>query len=310
MPEGLVDRRAREDRGGREQGDDVGPGEHLADPHHALAFGRQPVDEALHLRRDLLGVRSACAEHQLHLRRQLGGRPQEQREPLLAGDPADEDHARAVRVDTQLAHPSRRVHRLPVLGVDPVVYDVHPAGVDGRVAAEDVVAHRGADPDHRVGCFVRRPLGPAGHGVPAAELLGLPRAHRLEAVRGHHVRGAVQQRGEVAGHVGVPGVRVHDLGPFAAAHHLEVHPERADRRVGVGQSGRVAVRRGAGLGALLPEAVHARIDPVLGAQRPDQLGHVHPRASVDIRRVLTRAGHRCACGEPTAEGSTAVTRRN
>ena len=68
---------------------------------------RQSVDETLHLGRDLLGVRGAGAEHQLHLRRQLGGGPQEQREPLLPGDPADEHHARPVGVDAELADPVR-----------------------------------------------------------------------------------------------------------------------------------------------------------------------------------------------------------
>ena len=103
-----------------------GRGSISRDPHDAVALGGQPVDEALDLRLDLLGVRGAGAQDELHLGRELGGRAQEEREPLLAGDPSDEDDARAVGVDAQLAHPSRVLHRLPVVGVDAVVHDVHP----------------------------------------------------------------------------------------------------------------------------------------------------------------------------------------
>ena len=46
----------------------------------------------------------------------------------------------------------------------------------------------------------------------AAELLGLPRSQRLEAVRRHDVRHAVQQGRGVPGEVGVPGVGVDQVG--------------------------------------------------------------------------------------------------
>ena len=74
---------------------------------------------------------------------------------------------------------------------------------------------------------------------------------------------------------------------LAAADHLEVDAQGADRRVGLGQPGRVGVPGGAGLVALAAEAVHARVDAVHGAQRPDELGHVHAGAAVDLGRVLT-----------------------
>ena len=85
-------------------------------------------------------------------------------------------------------------------------------GIQRRVGAQHVVAHAGADRDHRVGGLDRGRLHPRRHPVAAAELLGLPRPHRLERMRGQHVRDAVQQRGQVPGQPGVPGVRVHDGG--------------------------------------------------------------------------------------------------
>ncbi len=100
-------------------------------------------------------------QDQLHVRRELGGRSQEQRQALLSGDPADEDDAGPVGVDSQLAHPVGRGDRCPVVGVDAVVHHAHPVGVDGGVAAQDVVAHGGAHRDDRVGCFVCRPSRPS-----------------------------------------------------------------------------------------------------------------------------------------------------
>ncbi len=72
-------------------------------------------------------------------------------------------------------------------------------------------AHAVGDGDHGVRGLHRGALRPARQGVPAAELLGLPGAQRLQRVRGQHVRDAVEQLAEVPGQVGVPGVRVHQV---------------------------------------------------------------------------------------------------
>ena len=260
--------------------------QHLGDPHDAVALPPQVRDQALHLGLDLRGVGRAGAQHHLHVGGQLGDRAQEQRQPLLPGDPADEDHRGPVRVDAELAHPVGVGARRPVVGVDAVVHDVDAAGVDGRVAAQHVVAHRRRHRDHRRGRFVRRPLHPGGDRVPAAELLGLPRPQRLQRVRADHVRHAVQQRGEVAGEVGVPGVGVDQVRAGAAVGDREVDAEGAQRRVGVGELGEVGVGRGQRLLTRRAERVHPGLEVGQPAQRTDQLGHVHPRAAVDLRGVL------------------------
>ena len=87
-----------------------------------------------------------------------------------------------------------------------------------------------------VGALERGLLDPARDAVAAAELLGLPRPQRLEAVRGDDVRDAVQQLGEVAGAVRVPGVRVHEVGARDVLRHLQVDAERRERRVRVRSS--------------------------------------------------------------------------
>ena len=66
--------------------------------------------------------------------------------------------------------------------------------------------HAGAHRDHGVGGQVGSALDPGGDAVATAELLRLPWPQWLQGVRGHDVRHVVQQLGEVAGHVGVPGV--------------------------------------------------------------------------------------------------------
>ncbi|GMA84934.1 hypothetical protein GCM10025868_01840 [Angustibacter aerolatus] len=70
---------------------------------------------------------------------------------------------------------------------------------------------------------------------PPPSLLGLPRAQRLEAVGRDDVRAPVQQAGEVPAEVGVPGVRVHDVGPGAVPRHRQVDAERAQGGVGAGE---------------------------------------------------------------------------
>ena len=57
---------------------------------------------------------------------------------------------------------------------------------------------------------------------------------------------------------------------------------------------RVGVAGRPGLGPLAAEAVHPRVDPVEGAQRPDQLGDVDAGTAVDVGRVLPWTAHRSA----------------
>ena len=143
---------------------------------------------------------------------------------------------------------------------------------------EDVVAHAGADGDHRVGGLDGGALHPRRDAVAAAELLGLPRPHRLERMRGQHVGDAVQQRGEMAGHAGVPGVRVHDGGPGRGVGHDEVGGQRR-------QAGLAPAQRGIGLCDERPVARRAHAVHVHLAQLPqlsNQFGDVYTRTAVDL----------------------------
>jgi hypothetical protein len=100
------------------------------------------------------------------------------------------------------------------------------------------------------------------------------------------VRHAVQQAREVAAEVGVPGVRVHQVGAGAVVGDGQVDAKSADRGVRVRESGQVGVRRGALFVARRTEGMHLRGEVVTCAERPDQLGHVYSGAAVDLGRVL------------------------
>jgi hypothetical protein len=103
------------------------------------------------------------------------------------------------------------------------------------------------------------------------------------------VRDPAEQPAEVTGEVRVPGVGVDEVGAGEGVDHLEVHAERPDRSVRVGQLRQVGVAgdrdaAGAVLGPGSVERVHPDVDPA--AEDARELGDVHAGAAVDVGRVL------------------------
>ena len=165
-------------------------------------------DLGLDLRRDLGRVGRPGAEHELRARIELQGGVERVRDALLARDPPHE-HDEGPSGSMPWRSEGVRARVGPVaLRVDAVVDDAHARGVDGRIAGEDVARLLARDRDDRVGGLQRGALAEARDGVAAAELLLLPRPHRLEAVHGRDVRDPVQQLREVAAEIRVPGVAV------------------------------------------------------------------------------------------------------
>ena len=157
--------------------------------------------------------------------------------PFLAGDPADEGHHRPwpgrPRVRESTDSLGLGWGRVPDVGVDAVLDHVHPGRVQRRVRRQHVVAHAGTHRDHRIGGLHGGALHPQRHLVAAAELFGLPRPQRFQRMRRQHVRDAVQQRGEMPGHAGVPGVRMHHRRIGGGIGHPKVRRQRRQRGVGV-----------------------------------------------------------------------------
>jgi hypothetical protein len=288
--ERLVDGRADEDGRVREQLPQLVPGHDTVDPDDSRARGLQLLDQTGDLGHDLRGVRRPGAQHELDVLRQRGGGTQQVRQPLLPGDAADEDDAGSLRVDPEARHVVGAVVRIPLLGVDAVVDHVHLVGVQLGVAAQDVAAHAVADGDDGGRPLVCGAFGERRQGVSPAELLGLPRPQRLEAVRSDDVRHLVEQTGHVTGEVGVPGVRmdqvdpVHPALPSGVASHAQVHTERLQGSVLPCEVRRVVVRRDRGFLARLAEAADVQVDVAPECLR--ELGDVHARAAVHLRWVL------------------------
>jgi hypothetical protein len=191
-----------------------------------------------------------------------------------------------VRVHADRFEERSVLHGAPTFDVDAVVDDAHPGRIDLRVAAEDVGPHAGADRDHSGGVLVRELLDAAGDGIAAAELLGLPRTQRFEAVRGEDVRDSVQLGGEMPGEVRVPGVAVDDVGLLDRGDDLEVGAEGLQRAVRGGEFGGSTVGGRARLVARLAERPDTHLDALTKGR--DQLGDVHSRTAVDLGRILLR----------------------
>ena len=164
------------------------------------------------------------------------------------------------------------------------MHDLDALGVDRGIGAQDVASHARADGDHGIRRLERGLLDPAGHPVAPAELLGLPRTQRLQTVRRHDVRDAMEQLGEVAGPVRVPGVAVHDVGAGDVLGHLQVDTEGRQGRIGGGELRGHQVRVHMRFIARLAERPHHDIRR--WTQRVDQLGHVDTGSAVDLRRIF------------------------
>lgn len=267
-----------------EELDDGRAWEHLRDPVHPVARAAQFVDEVTELGTDLGGVGRSRAEHELGTGIEGARSAQQMRDALLPGDAADEEHVRPAGVDTEAAQHVRSVVGPVETGVDAVVDDVHPGRVERRVAAQDVRAHAVGHRDHGVGGLDRGPFGPARERVTAAELLGLPGPQGLQRVGGDHVRDAVEQFGEMAGEIGVPGVGVDEIAVRQRRGHRQVDGEGAQGVVGAVEPGEGGVPHDPVHRARLAPAVHVEF-----RQRPQLPGeelHMDPGPAVDVRRIL------------------------
>ena len=281
----------------RVQGDDVLLRQHLRDPNDVrLRILLRRLHELGHLRGDLRRVGRPGAEHNLDAGVQVADRAHEMKNPLLARDPPDEEHDRNLRVDAEPPESRRSTTRAILVGVDPVVDDAdalrwHP------VQRLYVLLHRLGDSDDAVGVLVCRSLDPGRCMVGGTELLHLPRAVRLERVRGEHQPRAGERPREATSEVGIPSVAVDDVGRLHRADHRQVADERVEQLCVTGILGGEAQRRRDAADAevpirlvLLAEAEHvdAMRAPLRARQLAGEILDVDTRAAVDVRRILVR----------------------
>jgi hypothetical protein len=281
---------------------DLGHRQHGVDPLHPGPARHR----GLQARGQLRGVGTARAQHERYL---VGQRPrglQQLEDALLLADAAHEEHV-------GLAHLVAREH-LAGLGaaegvrVDSVVDDHH--SLRGHLeVGQDVGAHLGRHRDHPLRALDREALGPRRDRVAGAELIGLPRAQRLQAVQRDHERQIVDRLRQHAAQAHVPGVGVHHVGGHRIAGHGEPHRQGLERG-GVGDlrpAGQplprgVAPHAQVGPGhRLVAEA--ADLDGRTAGQRAAQVVDHHAGAAVDVGRVLAaqeQNSHRRHPGELTA----------
>ena len=105
----------------------------------------------------------------------------------------------------------RVLDRAPELRVDPVVDDLDALGVDVGVRPQDVRPHPGGDRDDPGRGQVRRPLDPGRQPVAPTELFGFPRTVGFQRVSADDVRDVVEDAGQQASEIGIPGVGMNEV---------------------------------------------------------------------------------------------------
>ena len=100
--ERLIYRRTHEDRGMCVQRDDLLFRQHLANPDDRMrALGARAVNRFCHLSSDVRCVRRTGTKDDLNARVEVPYRVDEMHDPLLAGNPADEQDIRDVWIDAK-----------------------------------------------------------------------------------------------------------------------------------------------------------------------------------------------------------------
>ena len=276
--------------------------QHFFNPDDVAAFLIQLGERDLDLFGDFRGVRSTGAQHHLNV---LGNQVQcleQVWQALLAGDTAHEQQGglRTVDVVTLEHLPTRIVwcRGSEVGHGDAVVHHNHLVRIEVRVSSQNILAHATGNGDHTIGVLVSILLSPGAQIVAAAELLTLPRAERLQRVRGNNQWSAVQHLGHVARQAGIPGVRVDDVGVHIIG-DLQINAEGLQCGVGISQLrrrviaddlqaalsiGSIRDSRNVRLGALAIKRTNGYVD-ALGKHLGQFLG-VYTGPTIDMRRVF------------------------
>ncbi|MPN16280.1 hypothetical protein SDC9_163618 [bioreactor metagenome] len=154
---------------------------------------------------------------------------------------------------------------------------------DERVGILDVLDHGSRDRDHGIRILVGRLLDPARDTVAATQLFDLPRTIRFQGVRRDHSRDVLEQPGDDARELRIPGVRVDDVDWGYGRGHRHIGTQRPDGAVGAG-----GVVLGVGGGTFTGLAHALDIDAVTEfAQLRNQLTHMYASAAVDVRGVFS-----------------------
>ena len=161
--------------------------------------------------RNFRGIRSACAQNDLDIRRQIVDRIHQVRNALLPRDSPYKQNIRHRRIDAVISQRPGLAGFLIFHEIDAVIDDMNAVGIDIGVGLLNISLGSLRNRNHRVGVHNCRPLHPRTHRVTAAELLGLPCAERLKRMRRQNKRNPVQLLSQKSRHRYVPCVRVDNI---------------------------------------------------------------------------------------------------
>ena len=151
-------------------------------------------------------------------------------DPLLPRDPADEEHVRFRRIDSETLQRRRRFHLAIFVQVDAVVDHVQPLRRDVEEPLDDPPSSRCETAITASAISRRRLLQPDGEIVAAAELLAFPGPQRLQRMDRDHERNAVVHLREDAAPVAVPSVAMHQIGIDLRGVEIRAALHRAENR--------------------------------------------------------------------------------
>ena len=167
----------------------------------------------------------APAEDHLYARPDVLHGVDQMNDPLLAGDPADEEYEPLLGVDLILGQDGPIGSRLVLAQVDPVMDDPNPVVVNS-IEGMNVLAHRLGNGDDAIGILVGGPLDPGTRSIRGAELLDLPGAVGFQRMRRQDQARPGELLGETAGQVGVPRMAMDNIHALEHPRHDQVPEHR------------------------------------------------------------------------------------
>lgn len=148
----------------------------LLDPDHVRSTptGTQVRNGIGRLRTDFGCIGSSCAQHHLQIGIESFRRVNQVQDALLVRDTSDEQDVRPCRIDPVRVQCLLAGIWSVCAGIDAVMHDVDPAGIDTWILPHDVIAHSLTHCDDSGRLLIRAALNPAGNPIPGTELVGLP----------------------------------------------------------------------------------------------------------------------------------------
>ena len=173
-----------------------------------------------------LRVRGASAKYNLRVLVDLRDSLDQLADSLLAGNAADEQHIRTLRIHAPLLQNFFVKSRLVKVRIDTVVDNLH-AIFRHTVKFHHVALHAFAHSNYAVGSLVRSAFNPAAHIIAAiTQLFRFPRAVRFQRMRRENQRALQQAARHHATEMAIPRMAMNHVDILERRHPLEIDVQR------------------------------------------------------------------------------------